>query len=207
LVHAEAGELTYRTSTEKELLSDLGVDRQMFNKGSVESTTTETTISPETADRGDEWLERREVKKKEMTTLRVRYALSPNGQRDEYTAYRIDGAVHAPKRPENPEYDEKGKPEDDTQENASEPESDCPYCETQLNHRDSEAYLEHWTDGSCTRTLQSLPVNRPSQVPTDIWWEIKDEWPDRGTWKPSAGSGGGSGLIGRVVSSVRALFK
>ncbi|CAP15195.1 cysteine-rich protein (plasmid) [Halobacterium salinarum R1] len=201
LVYAEAGEVSYQTSTEKELHSDLGVDREMFNKGSVESTKTETKISPETADRGGEWIERQEVKSKQLTTLRVRYAVSPDGEREEYVAYRIDGAVHAPDRPENPE--------DGTQSTESVPDSDCPYCEIQLNHRDPEAYLRHWTDGSCTRTLQSLPSDRPSQVPTDVWWDIKYEWPNSGVWQPPAESDAhkGSNIIGSIVSSVRNLLK
>lgn len=56
------------------------------------------------------------------------------------------------------------------------PHSACPFCNSQLEHRSTKAYLYHWTNGSCRRHLKSLPDQRPSEVPVSIWWEIKDRW-------------------------------
>ncbi|WP_160167156.1 restriction endonuclease [Natronococcus amylolyticus] len=57
------------------------------------------------------------------------------------------------------------------------PHSKCPYCSAKLKLRSSSAYLEHWTDGSYEERITSLPDERPTVVPVDVWWEIKDEWP------------------------------
>jgi hypothetical protein len=101
LVHARAGEVLYRTTTEKGLQSDLGVGRETFNAGAVDSTTSELTIDASPADRGGEWIERQEVETKGMSTLRVKYAVSRDGERDEYLAYRVGGTIHADDRPDS----------------------------------------------------------------------------------------------------------
>lgn len=82
--------------------------------------------------------------------------------------------------------------------------SECPYCSAELEHRSANAYLLHWTDGSCAKQLESLPEYRPSVVSVKVWWEIKNAWPENGVWSEERKeSESKRGIIGGVISSVR----
>lgn len=91
------------------------------------------------------------------------------------------------------------------------PHSECPYCDVELELRSVDAYLRHWKNGTCSRRLRSLPDDRPTEVPVDIWWEIKDQWQE-GPWQPKPESESEqttqdeSSVIGSMVSSVRSFL-
>ena len=50
----------------------------------------------------------------------------------------------------------------------------CPFCPANLE-RSTEAFETHLTGSSCNiDSIDQIPENRPSEIPVDIWWELKD---------------------------------
>lgn len=67
------------------------------------------------------------------------------------------------------------------------PPMDCPFCRANLE-RSTEAFVNHFTGSDCDiDAIDQIPANRPSEIPVDIWWELKEKAGIRGIYETKRG--------------------
>jgi hypothetical protein len=87
---------------------------------------------------------------------------------------------------------------------------DCPFCEDELQ-RSVQAYVDHFLNDCEIDSPEDIPSERPTQIPPEIWWELKNRLDISGLYeinKPSQKKKKKqSGRSGTLLSRLLSIFR